>query len=222
MGFWAALLPRRHGRVYKTSAMAHAHPRKAGVVRSTLAKRPCARARMRKWLLGLAAVLLVPSGSHEAVHDRSGPRFTRRPHGIRVPVDRRTVRVMDGDSAEIRWSPADVETVRVLGIDTPELFDRNRGEPESRNTAGYEGRGFARGAFAVARSVELARAEELDRYGRTLGYVYRSSDGLFLNLQMVADGYAHAMPIAPKFFSNSNGSRAGLGAIGRSSAGSAE
>ena len=172
MGFWAALLPRRHGRVYKTSAMAHAHPRKAGVVRSTLAKRPCARARMRKWLLGLAAVLLVPSGSHEAVHDRSGPRFTRRPHGIRVPVDRRTVRVMDGDSAEIRWSPADVETVRVLGIDTPELFVRDRGEPESRNTAGYEGRGFARGAFAVARSVELARAEELDRYGRTLGYFF--------------------------------------------------
>ncbi len=78
---------------------------------------------------------------------------------------------MDGDSAEIAWSPADRETVRVLGIDTPELF-RPAGGGDERNLSGYEARGFARGAFAAAHRVELLRAAQVDRYGRTLGYFF--------------------------------------------------
>lgn len=82
------------------------------------------------------------------------------------------VRVMDGDTAEIHWTSADVETVRVLGVDTPELFegrDRRGGRPSPR---GAEARGFARGAFAAADRVDLLRASRLDRYGRTLGYFF--------------------------------------------------
>ena len=33
-----------------------------------------------------------------------------------------------------------------------------------------------------------------DRYGRLLAYVYRVSDGLFVNLSLVAEGFGRAMP----------------------------
>src|SRR5690606_25553411 len=40
-------------------------------------------------------------------------------------------------------------------------------------------------------------AEQTDQYGRTLAYVYRASDGLFLNERMLLDGYAHTLSIPP-------------------------
>ena len=78
---------------------------------------------------------------------------------------------MDGDTAEIHWSAADVETVRVLGIDTPEL--RRRGMPDrGLDPHGAEARGFARGAFAAASRIDLLRCGRRDRFGRTLGYFF--------------------------------------------------
>jgi len=112
------------------------------------------------WVLPLALACLAPPWADAA-----------RPYGARVAVDRERVRVMDGDTAEIRWSVADVETVRVLGIDTAEL--RDRWDPKrALSPRGAEARGFARGAFAVATGVELLRSARPDRYGRTLGYFF--------------------------------------------------
>jgi endonuclease YncB( thermonuclease family) len=82
-----------------------------------------------------------------------------------------SIRVMDGDTVEISWSATERETVRVLGIDAPELFEGGRGG-HVRSAAGMEARGFARGTFAAARRVELLRAAERDRYRRTLGYFF--------------------------------------------------
>lgn len=95
-----------------------------------------------------------------------------RPRGRPVAVDPGKIRVMDGDTAEIHWSAADVETVRVLGVDTPELFDRREGHSRAMSPRGAEARGFARGAFAAADRVDLLRAARLDRYRRTLGYFF--------------------------------------------------
>jgi micrococcal nuclease len=36
-----------------------------------------------------------------------------------------------------------------------------------------------------------------DDFGRSLGYVYRQDDGVFVNLQMTRDGYADRLPIPP-------------------------
>jgi micrococcal nuclease len=33
---------------------------------------------------------------------------------------------------------------------------------------------------------------EVDRYGRRLAYVYRARDGLFVNLEIVRQGFGHA------------------------------
>jgi micrococcal nuclease len=34
--------------------------------------------------------------------------------------------------------------------------------------------------------------ERIDRYGRTLGYLYRAPDGLFANAEIIRQGYGHA------------------------------
>ena len=39
--------------------------------------------------------------------------------------------------------------------------------------------------------------EARDRYDRLLAYVYRASDGQFVNLQMVLDGYAQQYTFPP-------------------------
>ena len=116
---------------------------------------------------GLAWTLAAACLAHAAA--------ARRPHGTKVAVPAGILRIMDGDTAELRWSPADVETVRVLGIDTPELLPaaaRERRDWSRLDARGTEARGFARGAFAVAGRIELLRSGTTDRFRRTLGYFF--------------------------------------------------
>jgi micrococcal nuclease len=100
---------------------------------------------------------------------------THRRHGVRLPVQAGWARMLDGDTAVIRWSEADAETVRVLGIDTAELIPGRRNGPAARRSLdarGAEARGFGRGAFAASTRIQLLRSAFLDRYGRTLGYFF--------------------------------------------------
>lgn len=103
-------------------------------------------------------------------------RPASRATGARVAVAFEAVKILDGDSMVLRWAPADAETVRVLGIDTAELFGSKGRHPAGERLRitprGAEARGFARGAFAAARRIELLRSAGLDRYGRTLGYFF--------------------------------------------------
>lgn len=94
-----------------------------------------------------------------------------RPHGLRAPVDPSRIEVDDGDTVLIRWSKDDLETVRILGIDTPETRHVEHDLPYAQ-AFGPEARAFARGAFAAATQVELLRSGTLDPYGRTLGYFF--------------------------------------------------
>jgi len=94
-----------------------------------------------------------------------------RPFGKRVAVDPAIVDVDDGDTADIRWSKDDTETIRILGIDTPETRHLPHNIPYDQ-PFGLEARAFAAGAFAAAGRVELLRSATLDPYGRTLGYLF--------------------------------------------------
>jgi endonuclease YncB( thermonuclease family) len=102
---------------------------------------------------------------------RPAPKPQPRPHAMRVPVDPARVQVDDGDTVLIRWSKDDVETVRILGIDTPETRHVEHDLPYAQ-PFGPEARAFGRGAFAAANEVQLLRSPTLDPYGRTLGYVF--------------------------------------------------
>lgn len=101
--------------------------------------------------------------------------------------------VVDGDTIVVN-SMGDREHVRMIGIDTPETVHPTKpvgcfGPEASHRTTQL---------LPVGEQVLLVRDEEIrDRYGRLLAYVYRSSDGLFVNLELVRSGYATAYRFPP-------------------------
>jgi micrococcal nuclease len=131
------------------------------------------------WGYGLALVLALIAAPTLAQTPTPTPAPTTqrerkpqtRPSGSRVEVEPSKVRVDDGDTAVIQWSAADAETVRFLGIDTPETRHPAHELPYAQ-PFGPEARAFAMGAFATASKVELTRASMIDPYGRTLGYFF--------------------------------------------------
>lgn len=113
----------------------------------------------------------APSRAPSSAEPRPEPKPQPRPHGLRVPVDPARVQVDDGDTLLIRWSAGDTESVRILGIDTPETRHLEHNLPYAQ-AFGPEARAFGQGALAAATQVELLRSASLDPYGRTLGYVF--------------------------------------------------
>ena len=128
-----------------------------------------------------------------ATEARPAPKPQPRPHGMRVPVEPARIRMDDGDTVDIRWSKADVETVRILGIDCPETRHVEHNLPYPQDF-GPEAGAFARGAFAVATQVELLRSSTLDPFGRTLGYVFlngRNYSVLVVEARLAAESVSH-------------------------------
>jgi micrococcal nuclease len=97
--------------------------------------------------------------------------------------------VVDGDTIKVRVNGIK-ETVRYIGIDTPEPY--RDGEP-----ACYSSEASRRNAELVAgREVRLiSDAEDRDQYGRLLRYVY--VDDVFVNEQLLEQGYATTLTIRP-------------------------
>jgi endonuclease YncB( thermonuclease family) len=130
---------------------------------------------MARRLPYLALVLLtafaVPDSSAQAPAPTPTPKPQPRLHGQRVPVDVARILVDDGDTVTIDWAKDDRETVRILGIDTPETRHVEHNLPYPQEF-GPEARGFALGVFATTTEVQILRAGTLDPYGRTLGYLF--------------------------------------------------
>jgi len=99
-------------------------------------------------------------------------------------------RVIDGDTIRVRLGDR-VETVRYIGVDTPETVHPTRG---------IEPYGLAASAFNLAlvegQPVRLKYdVEDRDHYGRLLAYVY--TDSLFVNAELIRQGYAQVMTVPP-------------------------
>ena len=142
-------------------------------------------------LFTLAAVLAADSLAQAPA--QPAPKPQPRPHGQRVPVDPARVRVDDGDTVNISWSKDDTETVRILGIDTPETRHLEHNLPYPQDF-GPEARGFALGAFATATDVQILRSSTLDPYGRTLGYLFvngRNYSVLVVQARLAAETVSH-------------------------------
>ena len=109
------------------------------------------------------------------------------------PGDAQVVRVIDGDTIVVRVQGRE-ESIRLLGIDTPESVDPRSpvecfGREASRQTAAL---------LPPGTDVRLVRdVEARDRYSRLLAYVYRADDGAFVNLQLVRDGFAAVLTYPP-------------------------
>lgn len=102
-------------------------------------------------------------------------------------------RITDGDTIHVEIGGGD-ETVRLIGIDTPESVD-----PRSPvECFGKEASAHLAELIPVGTAVRLVRdVEARDRYDRLLAYVYRASDDLFVNRQMALEGYADLLTYPP-------------------------
>jgi micrococcal nuclease len=101
-------------------------------------------------------------------------------------------RVVDGDTVRVRVGGRE-ETVRYIGMDTPETVKPNTPVQCFGKAASAANRRLVDGQRVRLR----LDAEPRDRYGRLLAYVYRRHDGLFVNAALVRDGFATILTIAP-------------------------
>lgn len=101
--------------------------------------------------------------------------------------------VIDGDTIDVTFGEGPDERLRLLGIDTPETV-----KPDAPvECFGPEASAAAKDLLAEGSTVIVQRdTEARDRYGRLLGYVWRS-DGAFVNRVLVAEGFARTLSIAP-------------------------
>ncbi|WP_049901608.1 lamin tail domain-containing protein [Halococcus agarilyticus] len=118
-----------------------------------------------------------------------------RPGGRAATV----TRVVDGDTIEVRYANGTIDTVRLLGVDTPEVHVANdppefEGVPDSEagsaclRDAGRNASAFVERALADEQVRLVAGGDRRDRYGRLLAFVRH--DGTAVNYRLVAEGYA--------------------------------
>ncbi len=89
--------------------------------------------------------------------------------------------VIDGDTVEL----ADGRRVRYIGINTPERDQPYYAEASAINEQ-----------LVAGKTVQLEQdVEPVDRYGRTLAYVW--ADGRLVNLEIVRQGFAGAFTVPP-------------------------
>lgn len=95
------------------------------------------------------------------------------------------MRVVDGDTIRVVEDGRE-EPVRYIGVDTPETV-----KPGSPVECFGKAASRANAELVEGERVRLVEdVESHDRYGRRLAYVYRVSDGLFVNAELVRQGFA--------------------------------
>ena len=100
----------------------------------------------------------------------------------------KVVRVVDGDTIKVSIAGR-VETVRLIGVDTPETVDPRRAvEFFGKNASEFTRK------LSLDKDVRLERdpqGDTRDTYGRLLRYVYLPT-GTLLNAEIIRQGYGHA------------------------------
>lgn len=142
---------------------------------------------MRRHLIALtvAVTLTVTAVSSACTGDEAAVS--------RVGANATVVRVVDGDTVQVDID-GQREKLRLIGIDTPETV-----KPDTPvQCYGPEASAFTKQLLPEGTPVRIERdVEARDDYGRLLGYVYRADDGLFVNLEIVAQGYASLLTFPP-------------------------
>ena len=109
----------------------------------------------------------------------------------RMAVEPRVLEAIDGDTLVVAFANGEHDTVRILGVDTPETHHPTKGVqcfgPEA---AAYTARRL------TGRIVQLERdVQTRDIYGRRLAYVI--VDGSRFDDELLRRGYARLLVIAP-------------------------
>lgn len=94
--------------------------------------------------------------------------------------------IADGDTVKIDYQGTQ-RSVRLIGVDTPETVHSSRPAEAYEKEASNFTKNLLQGESVYLRF----GAERTDIYGRLLVYLYRAPDGLFVNLEIVRQGYGH-------------------------------
>ena len=97
-------------------------------------------------------------------------------------------KIVDGDTIKVIID-GEEQTVRLIGVDTPETVHPNK----DVECYGVEASDFTK-SLLTNQIVELEFDDsqgKTDRYGRLLAYVYRTDDHLFVNKELIKQGYAY-------------------------------
>jgi micrococcal nuclease len=143
-------------------------------------------------LVGSVASLVVPGCGSGG--DRAAPPAT----GV-LEANAVVERVVDGDTID-----ADIggraERVRLIGIDTPEIAHEAFDDRPANDTECYGDEAHAFTATLLPAGTEVRLERDVvgrDDYGRILAYVHRASDGIFVNFELVRQGYAVPLTFPP-------------------------
>jgi micrococcal nuclease len=111
--------------------------------------------------------------------------YPTMPPGVQGPFT--VTKVVDGETIWVDNNGQRMK-IRMIGLDTPESVDPRK----PVQCFGLEASAQAKtilGGQSVYLETDPSQ-DSVDRYGRTLAYVWTTSGRLF-NLDMIADGYAH-------------------------------
>ena len=138
--------------------------------------------------LGFGLLALGQSTGTPELPDLQAPDFAK---ATSCPV----VRVVDGDTIVVGQASDGQVKVRLIGVDTPETVHPSKPVQEY----GKEASNFTKNLLNGENVYLLYEGEKsaFDKYGRTLAYVYRAPDGLFVNAELIRQGYAHAYVVYP-------------------------
>jgi micrococcal nuclease len=113
--------------------------------------------------------------------------------------------VVDGDTIAVRIDRG-VEKVRLIGIDTPESRKNARAALQAERSHrdiktimefGRRAKDTLKGLLPKGAELRIEYdVQKRDKYGRLLGYVYRS-DNTMVNEEMILRGYAQLLTIPP-------------------------
>ena len=108
----------------------------------------------------------------------------------------RILTVIDGDTVDIEIDGR-TERARLIGVNTPET----KHPTKPIECFGPESSAYMTQLLPKGTDVRIERdTEARDRYGRMLLYLYRNSDNLFINLDLISRGYGTPMSIEPNTF----------------------
>ena len=96
------------------------------------------------------------------------------------------IQVIDGNTVKINYQGASM-SVQLIGVDTPETVHPNK----PVEAYGKEASNFMKNLLHGESVYLRFDAEKTDKYNRLLAYLYRVPDGLFVNLEIVRQGYGY-------------------------------
>ena len=112
------------------------------------------------------------------------------------PLSARVTHVVDGDTIDVELADGSDDTVRYIGIDTPETV-----KPDTPVQCGGPRAHEVNDRLVYGKTVTLRfDAERRDVYGRLLAYVYLRRPGqrpLFVNAELARRGLARTLTIPP-------------------------